>query len=77
MDIYLAQKVAEDRALDPNWNKDFTLVGPRGAIECEWLDPYFGLFQMKGHDGFVMVKDIPSDIDAIMPPEELSASLRW
>jgi hypothetical protein len=73
MDIYRAQKIAEDRAIDPNWNKSFVLVGPRGIIECEWLDPYFGLFQFKGKDGFVMVKQIPADIDVVMPEQEDAA----
>lgn len=67
MDIYRAQKIAEDRMVgNPNWDKSFKLVGPKGEIECEWLDPYFGLFQMKGGDGFVMVKQIPSSLDVVM-----------
>jgi hypothetical protein len=73
MDIYRAQKIAEDRTIDPNWNKSFVLVGPRGIIECEWLDPYFGIFQFKGKDGFVMVKQIPADIDVVMPEQEDAA----
>lgn len=75
MDIYRAQKIAEDRALDPGWDKSFKLVGPRGEIDCEWLDPYFGLFQMKGKNGFIMVKDIPADIDAVMP--DIFVSSEW
>jgi hypothetical protein len=69
MDIYRAQKIAEGRALNPSWNKSFVLVGPRGVIECEWLDPYFGLLQLKGKDGFVMVSQIPAGIEAVMPSE--------
>lgn len=72
MDIYRAERIAQDRAVNPNWNKSFVLVGPTGMIECEWLDPYFGMFLFKGQDGFVMTKQIPASVDVIMPPEELA-----
>lgn len=68
MDIYRAERIAQDWAVEgPNWNKSFKLVGPSGEIECEWLDPYFGLFRMKDSDGFIRTKDIPSDLDVVMP----------
>ncbi len=73
MDIYRAQRIAEDRATDPSWNKSFVLLGANGIVECEWLDPYFGLFQIKGQEGFVMTKQIPSHIDVVMPDEDVDA----
>lgn len=67
MDIYRAQKVAEDRMLDVpvggEWKKKFVLRGPRGSKNCEWLDPYLGLFTVEGSKGFLKVGDIPQDID--------------
>lgn len=67
MDIFRAERLAQDRSIDPKWDKSFLLVGPSGVIECEWLDPYFGMFTMKDREGFVMTKQIPADIDVIMP----------
>jgi hypothetical protein len=71
MDIYRAERLAQDMAVHGgDWDKSFVLLGPRGAIECEWLDPYFGLFQIKGQEGFVMTKQIPAHLDIIMPAPE-------
>jgi hypothetical protein len=67
MDIYRAERLAQDRSIDPNWDKSFHLLGPAGMIECEWLDPYFGIFKMKGGDGFVMTKQIPEYFEIVMP----------
>lgn len=69
MDIHRAEKIAQDRSLNASWDKSFLLVGTKGVIECEWLDPYFGIFQMKGSDGFVMTKQIPASVEVIMPDE--------
>lgn len=70
MDIYRAQKIAEDRAVDPEWDKSFRLVGLGGEIKCKWLDPYFGIFQIEGDGGLVMVKQVPPELDCIMDVEE-------
>jgi hypothetical protein len=43
------------------------IVGPLSQIECEWIDPYFGIFKFKGKEGFVMTKQIPADLDIVMP----------
>lgn len=70
MDIYRAERLAQDRAVHGgDWDKSFVLVGPRGLVECEWLDPHFGFFQIKGQEGFVMTKQIPEGLEVIMPPE--------
>jgi hypothetical protein len=71
MDIYRAERLAQDRAVHGgDWNKSFVIVGPGGLIECEWLDPYFGIFQMKGKEGFVMTKQIPAGLEIIMPDQD-------
>ena len=59
MDIYRAQKQAEDMAVN-NDNKPiyFTLKGPTGEIRCEWIDPFMGLFRKVGEEGFMTIKDI-------------------
>jgi hypothetical protein len=67
MDIYRAERVAQDRAMDPGWDKSFKLVGPLNEVECEWLDPYFGIFTIKGREGFVMLKQIPEGFEIVMP----------
>jgi hypothetical protein len=68
MDIYRAERLAQDMAVHgEDWNKSFVISGPNGTIECEWLDPHFGLFKFKGKEGFVMTKQIPADLDIIMP----------
>jgi len=69
MDIYRAERLAQDRSLDPKWNKSFMLIGPAKEVECEWLDPYFGLFQIKGEKGFMMTKQIPEYFEVVMPEE--------
>lgn len=69
MDIFRAERMAQDKmanAIGDNWDKSFVLVGPLGQIECEWLDPFFGMFTIKGRDGFVMTKSIPADVDVLM-----------
>ena len=35
----------------------FTLCGPKGELECEWLDPDFGFFEIIGKEGFLRVED--------------------
>jgi hypothetical protein len=76
MDIYRAERLAQDRsAKDRNWDKSFKIVGPNGEIECEWLDPYFGMFQFKGKEGFVMTKQVPADLDVIMPEPTIEEAL--
>lgn len=73
MDIYRAEKVAQDRmanARNGEWDKGFVLAGPGGVIACEWLDPYFGMFTIKGKDGFMRTKDIPAGVEALMPEPE-------
>ena len=61
------RKEAEDLALEIHGCKDkqirFLLIGkniPR-PIECFWLDPYYGMFQVVGHEdaGFMMIRDLP------------------
>jgi hypothetical protein len=70
MDIYRAERLAQDMAVHGgDWNKSFVIAGPSGLIECEWLDPHFGIFQMKGHEGFVMTKQIPEGLEIIMPDD--------
>lgn len=60
MDIYRAQRIAEDSAVaDTNYDKKFKLVGPGGEKSCEWLDPFMGLFTIEGEPGFMMVRDVP------------------
>jgi len=75
MDIYRAERLAQDRMTASNdWDKSFTLVGPRGVVSCEWLDPFFGLFQIKGSDGFMMTKQIPSSVEVLMPEDNSVAA---
>jgi len=74
MDIYRAERLAQDRATKHHdWDKSFKLVGPLGEIECEWLDPHFGMFQFKGKEGFVMTKQVPANFDVIMPEVSVSS----
>jgi hypothetical protein len=74
MDIYSAEQIAQDRVGDPNWDKSFKIVGPRSVIDCEWLDPYFGLFKFKGKEGFVQTNQIPPGLDVIVPGETPTTS---
>ena len=68
MDIYRAEKLAKDYTLEyPAWDKKFFLIGPAGMKQCEWLDPYFGIFKVDGADGFMMSKQVPPGVDVLMP----------
>ncbi|SCB51772.1 hypothetical protein GA0061099_102145 [Bradyrhizobium yuanmingense] len=68
MDIYRAERAAQDMmARDPKWDKKFILIGPGGLINCEWIDPYFGIFSIEGKEGFAMSKQVPSNVEVIMP----------
>ena len=62
------QKEAEELALRCDRQKkekiQFLLIGekiPR-PVECVWLDPCFGFFQVAGHtdSGFIRIKDLPA-----------------
>lgn len=65
MDIYRMQKEAEDRMTD-NRPMLFTIVGPLGEKNAEWLDPYFGMFTIDGmpKGSMVMVKQFAN----VFPP---------
>lgn len=78
MDIYRAGKIAQDRMLEASggdWDKKFTIIGPGGSLNCEWLDPYFGMFTIAGHDGFLMSKQIPTSCEVIMPGADADADM--
>lgn len=69
MDIFRAERIAQGRmsqAHSDEWDKKFTLVGPTGSLRCEWLDPYFGMFTIEGHEGFVRTKDVPPYVECEM-----------
>lgn len=75
MDIHRAEKLAQDYVLEHrNWDKKFLLVGLAGRIlNCTWLDPYFGMFQIDGQEGFVMTKQIPEGVSVLMSDPAESA----
>ena len=56
VNILVCQKYAEDVYLEGKC-VTFDLCGPTGKVECEWIDPYFGLFKVKGEKGSLMVRD--------------------
>jgi len=58
IDIFRAEREAQD--LDGTVK--FDLCGPLGRKSCTWLDPYMGLFQIDGDDGFLMTRDIPPSL---------------
>lgn len=77
MDIYRAEKIAQDRMLEASggdWDKKFVILGLGGILNCEWLDPYFGMFTIAGRDGFLMSKQIPAGCEVLMP--EADADIR-
>lgn len=53
MTIHQCQELAKDIGFD---KATFDLCGPKGKLKAKWLDAYFGMFQIEGSDGFVMVK---------------------
>lgn len=77
MDIYCAEKIAQDRmsnASGGEWDKKFCLVGNGGALSCEWLDPFLGMFTIEGKEGFLMTKHVPADVDVLMPEENAKSN---
>jgi len=61
MNLYQCQEKAKDIGFD---KAKFMAIFPVGAVECQWLDAYMGLFKidMEGmRDGFVMVKQIDAE----------------
>ena len=55
MDIFACQRKAQkDGAFD---SATFVLNGPTGSLKCRWLDAYFGMFTVEGHEGFMMASD--------------------
>ena len=55
MDIYRAQKLAQDHGFD---SCTMTCIGKNGILYGKWLDAYMGLFKPDHVDGFVMVRDL-------------------
>lgn len=53
--IHQCQNLAKDIGFD---GATFDLCGPKGKKPAKWLDAYMGLFQIVGHEGFMMVRDI-------------------
>lgn len=74
MDIFACQRKAQrDGAFD---SATFTLNGSSGSLKCKWLDAYFGMFQIEGQDGFVMVsalEDLPLTVSDYETHAEASA----
>jgi hypothetical protein len=74
IDIFRAEKIAQRRmADDPNWDKTFQLSIDGGLpISCVWLDPYFGLFQIKGKEtmGFMRTVRLPDDAKVVVAHED-------
>ena len=74
--ILQCQKIAKEIGFD---KCEFDLVGPKDRLHCNWLDAYMGIFQIKGQDGFVMVRDfalLPDvycenimPLDPVTPPQ--------
>lgn len=59
MNLYQAQRHAEDNGHD---SEEFTAFFPTGPRRCKWLDAYFGMFTIEGFDdGFVMVRQIDQE----------------
>jgi hypothetical protein len=77
MDIYRAEKVAQDRmlkAINGQWDKSFVLASKYGIKECEWIDPYLGAFKIKGDDGFMLTSDIPAGIEILMADDKVTVT---
>lgn len=56
------QKIAQKMKLEGREKKiHFTLCTPINVVECVWLDPHLGFFQIVGREdrGFLSVKDLP------------------
>lgn len=52
--ILQCQELAKDLGYDSTL---FELHGPSGFKNCKWMDAYFGVFQIVGSNGFLMVSD--------------------
>lgn len=55
MHISECEKAAQDMECE---NPKFTIVGPGGEKEAEWLDPLMGIFKFDGAEGFNMSRDL-------------------
>lgn len=55
MNLYQCENKAKDIGFD---KAKFVMACTDGIFECQWLDAYFGLFKIKGLDGFVTTKQI-------------------
>lgn len=62
MNLYQCQQYAEREGFD---SVKFLANFPVGTRVCTWLDAYFGMFQIEGMDGFVMVRDIDSQFPSL------------
>ena len=55
MNLYQCEKYAKDNGFD---SVEFEADFPIGATKCKWLDAYFGMFRIEGHDGFIRTCDV-------------------
>lgn len=65
-----AQRATEQGAEAP----PFWMCGPKGILECRWLDPHFGFVEVEGRDGFFMAKQI-AEHDPVLAREKGDAEL--
>jgi hypothetical protein len=69
MDIYRAEKIAQDRMQKAGpgeeWDRTFILIGPGVIQACKWLDPYMGAFTVHGKGGFMLTRDVPADFHVV------------
>ncbi|HDS1649044.1 TPA: hypothetical protein QEL68_000740 [Stenotrophomonas maltophilia] len=56
MSLLEAEEYAKDN--DQYSSGKFIAEFPAGDMACTWLDAYFGLFRIDGHEGFVSVRDM-------------------
>lgn len=71
MTIHQCQELAKKAGYDKT---EFLLCGPKGKMKAKWLDAYFGMFQIEGSDGFVMVQQFAFNPDVWCESLEFSPS---
>ena len=60
--IHQCEALAKDLSVVSSGGREnrvcFDLCGPKGKLPAHWLDPYMGLFQIDGEDGFMMTQQV-------------------
>ena len=66
MNLYQCENKAKDIGYD---KAKFIALFPKGLVECQWADAYFGIFKIEGMKGHVTTRQIDNEFPDLVCTE--------